>query len=154
MITELQKRFDSKTLELMRAFQCCVPESPHFLEIDHLLPAVTFYKLNKDSLSMECVIAKRTLKDKSITTINDVLLEIVPLQEAFPVLVKLLQIALTIVMSTAECEGSFSTLKRTKQRLVDLAVLSIEKELSLKLSLDEVVNTFAAQDKNRKIMLS
>lgn len=163
MITELQKRFDSKNLELMRAFQCCVPESPHFLEIDHLLPVVAFYKLNKDSLSMECVIAKRTLKDKNITTINDVLLEIVPLREAFPVLVKLLQIALTIVVSTAECERSFSTLKRTKtylrstmseQRLVDLAVLSIEKELSLKLSLDEVVDAFAAQDKNRKIMLS
>ena len=147
----------------MRAFQCCVPESPHFLEIDHLLPAVAFYKLNKDSLSMECVIAKRTLKDKDITTINDVLLEIVPLREAFPVLVKLLQIALTIVVSTAECERSFSTLKRTKtylrstmseRRLVDLAVLSKEKELSQNLSLDEVVDSFAAQDKNRKIMLS
>ena len=147
----------------MRAFQCCVPESPHFLEIDHLLPAVAFYKLNKDSLSMECVIAKRTLKDKDVTTINDVLLEIVPLREVFPVLVKLSQIALTIVVSTAECERSFSTLKCTKtylrstmseQRLVDLAVLSIEKELSQNLSLDEVVDSFAAQDKNRKIMLS
>lgn len=111
---------------------------------------------------MECVIAKRILKDKEITTINDVLLEIVPLQEAFPVLIKLLQIALTIVVSTAECERSFSCLKRTKtflrstmseQRLGDLAVLSIEKELSQKLSLDEVVDKFAAQDKNRKIML-
>ena len=117
MISELQKRFDSKNLELMRAFQCCVPESPHFLEIDHLLPAVAVYQLNKDSLSMECVIAKRTLKDKDITTINDVLSEIVPLREAFPVLVKLLQIALTIVVSTAECERSFSTLKRTKTYL-------------------------------------
>ena len=67
MISELQKRFDSKNLELMRAFQCCIPESPHFLEIDHLLPAVAVYQLNKDSLSMECVIAKRTLKDKDIT---------------------------------------------------------------------------------------
>ena len=83
---------------------------------------------------MECVIAKRTLKDEDITTINDVLSEIVPLLEAFPAL----QIALTIVVSTAERERSFSTLKRTKtylrstmseQRLVDLAVLSIEKEL-------------------------
>ena len=42
----------------------------------------------------------------------------------------------------------------SEQRLVDLAVLSIEKELSQKLSLDEVVDNFAAQDKNRKIMLS
>ena len=90
MITELQRRFDSKNLELMTSFQCCVPESPYFLDTDHLLPAAEFYKLNKDSLAMECVIAKRTLKDKNITTINDVLSEIVPLKEAFPVLMKLL----------------------------------------------------------------
>ena len=37
MITELKKRFDSKNLELMRAFQCCVPESPHFLEVKQRL---------------------------------------------------------------------------------------------------------------------
>ena len=163
MITELQRRFDNKNLELMTSFQCCVPESPHFLDIDHLLPAAEFYELNKDSLAMECVIAKRTLKEKNITTINDVLSEIVPLKEAFPVLVKLLQIALTVVVSTAECERSFSSLRRTKtylrstmseQRLVDLAVLSIEKELSKNLSLDEVIDKFAAQDRNRRIMLS
>ena len=163
IISELQRRFDDKNLELMKVFQCCDPESPHFLESDHLLPVIELYELDKDFLSMECVIAKRTLKNKEITTINDVLLEIIPLHEAFPALVKLLQIALTVVVSTAECERSFSCLKRiksflrstmTEQRLVDLALLSIEKELSQKLSLDEVVNKFAAQDKNRKIMLS
>ena len=104
---------------------------------------------------MECVIAKCTLKDKNITTINDVLSEIVPLKEAFPVLVKLLQIVLIVVVSTAECERSFSSLRRTKtylrstmseQCLVDLAVLSIEKELSKNLSLDEVIDKFSAQD--------
>ena len=62
---------------------------------------------------MECVIAKRTLKDKEINSINDVLLEIIPLQQVFSVLTKLLQIALTVVVSTAECERSFSCLKRT-----------------------------------------
>ena len=55
---------------------------------------------------MECAIAKRILRDRDITTINDVLLEMMQLQEAFPVLVKLLQIALTVVVSTAECERS------------------------------------------------
>ena len=77
-------------------------------------------------------------------------------------LVKLIQIALTIAVSTAHCERSFSALKRTKnylrstmtqQRLVDLAILSIEKELSQKLSLDDIVNQFAAKDKNRRITL-
>ena len=94
----------------MKAFQCCDPESPHCLEIDHLLPATELHKLDKDSLSMESVIAKRTLKNKEITIINDVLLEIIPLR---PALVKLLQIAVTVVVSTAKCERSFSCLKCT-----------------------------------------
>ena len=42
----------------------------------------------------------------------------------------------------------------SEQRLIDLAVFSIEKELSQDLLLDEIVDMFAAEDKNRKIMLS
>ena len=41
----------------------------------------------------------------------------------------------------------------SEQRLVDLAILSIEKELAQNLSLDEIVDKFAAEDKNRRIML-
>ena len=87
--------------------------------------------------------------------IIDVVRELSPLRIA-------LQIALTIAVSTAHCERSFSALKHiksylrsmmTQQRLVDLAILSIEKELSQSLSLDNVVNKFASQEKNRTIML-
>ena len=67
---------------------------------------VTLYNLNEQSLSMECTIAKRTLKNKEINSINEVLLELLPLREAFPELVKLLQISLTVAVSTAECERS------------------------------------------------
>ena len=68
----------------------------------------------------------------------------------------------SIVVSTAHCERSFSALKRiktylrstmTEQRLIDLAVLSIERELSKKISLEQVVNEFASKDKNRRILL-
>jgi len=55
---------------------------------------------------MECVIAECT-KDKEIITVIDVLLEIIPLREAFPVLAKLLKIALTVVVSFDECKRSF-----------------------------------------------
>ena len=111
---------------------------------------------------MECTLAKRTLQNKEMESINDVLREIYLLKEAFPTLVKLLQIALTIAVSTAQCEQSFSALKRIKvflcstmseQRLTDLALLSIEKELSQTLSLDDVIDRFAAADTNRRIVL-
>ena len=94
--------------------------------------------------------------------VNDVLQEVCLLKEAFPTLVKLLQIALTIAVSTSQCERSFSALKRIKtflcstmpeQRLTDLALLSIEKQLSQTLPLDDVIDRFAAADTNRRIVL-
>ena len=111
---------------------------------------------------MECKLAKHTLSGKEMEGINDVLVELLPLKAAFPVLVKMIKIALTIVVSMAECERSFSTLKRTKtylrssmseQRLTDLAVLSIERELSQNLSLDKVVDEFSAKDNNGRTTL-
>ena len=39
------------------------------------------------------------------------------------------------------------------QRASNLAALSIERELSETLSLDEITNLFAAKDKNRRIAL-
>jgi len=47
VIPEMQRRFDSENLELMRGFQCCVPDSPHFLDTDQLQPVVEMYQLNK-----------------------------------------------------------------------------------------------------------
>ena len=37
-----------------------------------------------------------------------------------------------------------------EQRLVDLAIISIEKELAQNLSLDDIVDKFVAEDKNRR----
>ena len=79
--------------------------------------------------------------------------ELSSLRTAFPVLLK---ITLTITVSTAHCECSFSALKRikkylrstmTQQQLVDLAILSIVTELSKNLSLDNVVNQFTFMTK-------
>ena len=40
-----------------------------------------------------------------------------------------------------------------KQRLSDLAMLSIERELSSNVSLDDVVTEFSGVDGNRRILL-
>ena len=78
---------------------------------------------------------------------------------AFPNLVKLLHIAMTICVSTAKCERTFSSLKHIKsylrstmseQRLTDMAFLLIERDLADSLKLD-IVDEFAK--KNRRIML-
>ena len=41
-----------------------------------------------------------------------------------------------------------------EERLVNLAVLSVEREISQTLNLEDVVDKFCAIDKNQSIMLS
>ena len=71
---------------------------------------------------------------------------------------RLYQIALTIPVASASAERSFSVLKRVKtylrstmgqQRLNDLAVLAIERDLSKSLDYDSVVDKFMQQNPRR-----
>ena len=132
------------------------------LIINHIAPLADSYVLDKSALPMECSLSKHTLYGKNLNPLIDVFHELTPLRTASPVLLKSIQIALTIAVSTAHCECSFSALKRiksylrstmTQQRLVDLAILSFENELSKNLSLDNVVNQFASYDKNRVTLM-
>ena len=89
---------------------------------------------------------------------------LLPLESAFPTLKKLFQIALTLVVSTAQCERSFSTLGRikshlrttmTNHRLADITLLSLENDLCSGPSfLEHTVRQFESSDKNRTIVLS
>ena len=81
---------------------------------------------------------------------------------AFPTLHKLIQIALTICVTSAECERCFSALKRiksylrssmTEERLVDLASISIERDFAQEMSIEEIIDQFSASDRNRTIIL-
>ena len=161
-IVELKLRFTSKNMSIMKAIQACSdPQDEKFFDPDTLAPLSHNYHLDHAMVSMEALLAKRAIVSKNnIEGISNVLKELHPLKEAFPNLTKLLQIALTICVSSAQCERSFSALKRIKsylrstmseQRLVDLACLSIEHDISNKLNVEEVIDNFAAQ--SRRITL-
>jgi len=101
------------------------------------------------------------LKDKKLEDISDVIIGLVPLKEAFPSMLELLQISLTISVCTAKCERSFSTLKRIKfylrstmseKRLNNMAVLSIEHDLCQRLDHEAIVTKFGKS--NRRIALN
>lgn len=81
------------------------------------------------------------------------------LADSVPNVVILLRIFLTIAISVASCERSFSKLKLIKSylrsnmgqfRLADLSLLSIERELADRIDFDHVIDDFA-QRKSRKI---
>ena len=167
LLTEIGRRFNSTNIGIMKSVQACNPSSSTFLDPSQLASLASFYNLDTDLLATECLLAKRTLlgpqQNESIESVIDVYRLIIPLEAAFPTLKKLLQISLTLAVSTAQCERSFSALKRiktylrttmTEQRLTDISILSIERELSKKISLDTVVSKFEGIDKNRSIVLS
>ena len=160
-LSELARRFDSKNAEVMSGIQACNPTSEDFLSVPLLTPFAQLYGFDGVVLEMEAKLAKRTLQTKKLEHTSEVLLALIPLKDAFPQLTKLVRIALTIAVSTAQCERSFSALKRIKtylrstmgeERLANLAVLSVEREMSRRLSLDDVVHSFAKKD--RRIILS
>ena len=163
VIAEISRRFDQKNIEIMHAIQACSPKSEKFLSPSALRPLIELYDIDKDSIDMEAKLAKKTLGQKNLQYISDVFKSLIPLKDAFPELAKLIRIAMTIAVNTAHCERSFSALKRIKtylrstmceQRLTDLAILSIEREISGTLSLDEVVDRFAGIEQNRRLLLS
>jgi hypothetical protein len=78
-------------------------------------------------------------------------------REFFPSLYRLYSKAVTIPVTTAGCERSFSTLKRiksylrskmTEDRLNDLAIISIENDFNI--DIEDVIDTFAYKH-SRKI---
>ena len=83
------------------------------------------------------------------------------LSETVPNLIILIRIFLTIGISVASCERSFSKLKLIKNysrstmstlRLSNLAILSIEHKLTNEVDFDELIDDFAAK-KSRKVVL-
>lgn len=77
-------------------------------------------------------------------------------QEVFPNFYKLMQVALTIPVSSATCERSFSSMRRLKnwmrtsmvqQRFTNLSVINIERDLANKIVPEEILNTFAKIDR-------
>ncbi len=156
-LSEMSRRFDENNVNIMQAIQACNPHSTNFFSSSALLPLIEAYDLDEDAIEMETKLARKTLGKK------DNVSSLIPLKDAFPELLQLTRISMTVAVNTAHCERSFSALKRIKtylcstmseQRLNDLAILSIERELSSLLSLEKVVEIFNSHSNNRRIMLS
>ena len=109
-----------------------------------------------NALSPQLALARNYVQSKDITTIENLLTELTPLGEVLPELIKLLKKALTIPVTSASAERSFSALKRIKtylrgtmgqSRLNHLAILAIERDIPL--NLDAVIDRFDANHPRR-----
>lgn len=101
---------------------------------------------------------------KKLCSIVELVCFIEPYRKVFFELFRLCKIAVTLPVSSASCQRSFSTLKLIKKktflrstttdmRLSDLGVLSIESRRSKTLDLDVFVDRFARQHNPRILLL-
>lgn len=73
-------------------------------------------------------------------------------KDVFPNLFKLIQVGLTIPISSATCERSFSSMRRIKNwlrtsmeqaKFTDLSIINIERDLSNTIDKNIIINNFA-----------
>ena len=101
---ELNHRFSGRNLELIKAIHACNSHCSQFLEPEQLQPLVDCYNLDSKSVRMELILCKWTLAKKTMGGTADVFKELLFLKEAFPTLLKVVQIVLTIYVSSVSCE--------------------------------------------------
>ena len=66
VIGEIEKRFDSVNLSLMKAMQALTPKSPKFLDYDTLLPFLSHYGMSQvEEVRTEWLTAKQMLISKN-----------------------------------------------------------------------------------------
>jgi hypothetical protein len=161
---EIKSRFPEDKEDIYTAIMACEPKSPDFLNYDIVKPLASKYCLDLSDLKSQLHHTNHILHQlNSSGNINEVhqVVRIVDEHGLFEVK-RLLQLAMTIPVSTANPERSFSALRRVKtylrstmgqERLRGLAILYIERELSYKVNLDRVLAIFEKKS-NRRIILS
>ncbi|XP_055877108.1 zinc finger MYM-type protein 1-like [Biomphalaria glabrata] len=133
----------------------------------HCATLADFYKTDIDGTELfveisDCRMLLKTRPDATPSSPLELLSFIISYgNDIFPNLQIALQIMLTISVSVASCERSFSKLKiiltylrasMGQERLSDLALLSIEKELVETINVDDVIDNFASA-RSRKVVL-
>jgi len=115
--------------------------------------------LNSEMTVLKNVVVQNISSDLNIN-ITDVIRVLSENQTTFPNFKKLFTIALTIPISSATCERSFSAMRKIKtwlrtsmlqDRFTDLSLLYIEKDLTKNINSNDILNIFA--DKNRYLVL-
>ena len=134
-------------MEIFRSLSALDPTSENFLDFDIILPLARQYNLNLEDVKMETRQAKRMLQSSGVgfKTLEEFVKYLKPSEMAFCELIKAARIAITLPVSTAGCERSFSKLKLIKNhlrttmanaRLKHLAVISIHRKRAPSIDLD------------------
>ncbi|CAI6355883.1 unnamed protein product [Macrosiphum euphorbiae] len=158
LIIHFNKRFSSNSLELATSIdyfhkmnyyesQCFIEQYKDLLNVD------------VNTLQSEMLVVKNCVSRRNPNfTLEDI--KLIMDAELYPNLYKLLSLSLTIPISSAICERSFSAMRKIKNwlrtsmnqdRFTNLSLIYIERDLSNELSNEKILDTFAIS--NRRLQL-
>lgn len=159
----MDNRFNASNILVLKGVAACSPSSSVFLQYQELKLLSMMYGIDVSSLDMELQLLSRAIaslrEGESIQTISQLGLYLHSCLPAYNSIYKTVQIALTIAVTSAECERSFSALKRIKTHVRTLWVtnacwIAIERNIaSSMIDYDTIINDFAASDNNRQLTL-
>jgi len=169
LLNELAKRFSSTQCAVMRGIAALCPDSDHFADYSQIQQFAEAYNADTSDLQHELHQAQRMLERLASSasagvpaSLLDFVTYLARYGEAFHELYRLGRIAISLPVSTASCERSFSALRQIKtwvrnsisdSRLCNVSILAIERERVHSLSVDAVVDALAVSHKNRRIAL-
>ncbi len=160
ILIELTDRFSAKTLSLLKSISTVYPESENFLNINDVRLFADHIDGDANAIKNEFMVIKPMIQNKSISNVIEFLNELLPLAGAFLNTIQMIKSAITMPISQVTCERSFSKMKSTKtyarnsmndDRLSDLTVLAIER--SFEIDFEQVIDVFATNHKNSRIIL-
>lgn len=164
-VSELETRFGERNAALAASLECLWPESEAFLQLSKLVAITDLIGINNSSVVVsECEVARQFLvkefDPKCHQDLADLCRILFPLKSAFPNVYSIYAAAITLGVSSAACEASFSTLTRvltpyrrsmTHSRKANLVFLSFQSHYTKALDMDKFVDIFA--QKARKLQL-
>ena len=112
-IVEMSKRFDHSNDIVLKGVAACSPSSSVFLSFEEMKPFCLLYEIDVDTLKIEVDLLSQAFPSVSgVKTIVELASYIHSCLPAYSNFHQVVQIALTIAVTNAECERSFSSLKK------------------------------------------
>jgi len=161
ILLEMRDRFAPATSTMLSNLSALHPQSNNFLNVDKIknlaleLDLDVTCTVNESNVLLH-MFTNRTKPEDIISLFH----QIQPLKHAFPNMFNLVTIAITMPVSSTTCERTFSRLRLIKtiarnrmsdDRLSDMAVLAIEREVMV--DLDLTVEQFSKKHINSRILL-
>lgn len=162
-LTELDNRFQEDQYGIMRVAATFLPQSKNFAEKDSLRALCDHFHILVGNAELTVFIEqlrRKVANSLEFPSLMEVLDICAP--DIFPNLNKLLQVIITLPMTSCSVERLFSTAGRIKTdlrasmsttRLNNLCLLSFEKELCDSLDYDEIISVFNTKPRRLRLVL-